>query len=82
MFFGGLMMLGFFVFTVLLVVLVVLWIPRLEGPVSRWPHEDERWMPPEGDRSFDIVRERYARGDITLDEYHEYCRNLGRCGGL
>lgn len=82
MYVGMLMLLFVGLFVVAVPVLVVIWIVRMADSPREWPHLDDRWQPPQGDRSFDIVRERYARGDITLDEYHDYCRNLERCGGI
>lgn len=79
--FGMLAMLVIGFFTLAIMVLLVVWIARMSSSPTQFPHLDERWRPPQGDRSFDIVRERYARGEISADDYYRYCETLGRCQG-
>ncbi len=62
MWFGWLLMIGF---TVAVVVLVI-WLIRLSTPVqaNRAPENEPRTQP-----ALDILQARYARGEITKEEY-------------
>jgi putative membrane protein len=59
MFFGGLMMIAFWAGLIVLIVLAVRW---LGGSA----HHNR---PPEGRSALDILRERYARGEVDHDEF-------------
>jgi len=64
--------------TILMVVLLVVMIAALVWgawtfAASRPP---ARWAPTRRDRSLDILRERYARGEIDSDQYEERRRAL------
>ena len=81
--FGLLWMLGSLLFLVLIVVLVVLAVrhltrmnPPAHGP---WPGVQPAPppMPPARPEPLDILRERFARGDITLDDFEIAKRALG-----
>ena len=64
MWFGWLMMIGF---TVAVVVLMV-WLIRLSAPAGR--HRDERAEDrPSTPSALDILQARYARGEISKEEY-------------
>ena len=63
--FGGIVMLLFWVAVVLLVV----WVVRATFPA---PRRDE------GDRALDLLRQRYASGEISQAEYEQARRVLGR----
>tara|TARA_R110001599_G_scaffold349341_2_gene577625 strand:+ start:2155 stop:2388 length:234 start_codon:yes stop_codon:yes gene_type:complete len=69
MFFGPLMMIVFIAAIVAVVVLVVRW---LGGPGhGAAPH------PPPGRTPLDILKERFARGEIDKEEFEERRRTLG-----
>ena len=81
--FGLLWLLGVVLFLVLIVVLVVLAVryltrmnPSTHGP---WPNQQAAPppMPQPRPEPLDILRERFARGDITLDEFETAKRALG-----
>ena len=71
MFFGSLMMLVFVAVVVVLVVLAVRWLggPGHGGGTPAHP--------PPGRTPLDILRERYARGEIDRQEFEERRRVLG-----
>jgi len=79
--FGLLWLLGGLLFLVLVVVLVVLAIRHLTrmNPPSHGPWSAPLAPPPPNARPepLDILRERFARGDITLDEFETAKRALG-----
>lgn len=68
MLWGGIMMLLFW----LGVILFVVWIVQT---VTRRPHEEPR-VGPRPSQPKEIARERYARGEITRDEYVQITRDL------
>ena len=70
-FFGPLMMLLFFAALVAVVVLVV----RGLGGLHSGPHHGQ--MGPAGRTPLDILRERFARGEIDKEEFEERRRVLG-----
>lgn len=59
MVFGPIMMIGI----VALAVLVIVWLLRASGPGGRFAGESKS--------ALDILRERFARGDIDRTEYEE-----------
>lgn len=67
MFFGFLMMVG-----VVLLVVVVVWV--IAGGVKRGTDEPAR----SGSEARRLLDERYARGDLTTEEYQERLRVLGQ----
>jgi putative membrane protein len=69
MFFGPLFMVLFFVALVVVVVVVVRW---LGGLPAHQPHHT-----PGGKTALDILKERYARGEIDKEEFEERRRVLG-----
>ncbi len=69
MFFGPLMMIVFVAAIVAVVVLTVRWLGGT-GHVAA-PH------PPPGRTPFDILKERFARGEIAKAEFEERRRTLG-----
>ncbi len=79
--FGLLWLLGGLLFLVLVVVLVVLAIRHLTrmNPPSQGPWSAPLAPPPPNARPepLDILRERFARGDMTLDEFETAKRALG-----
>jgi uncharacterized membrane protein len=79
--FGLLWLLGGLLFLVLVVVLVVLAVRYLTrmNPPSHGPWSAPLAPPPPNARPepLDILRERFARGDITLDEFETAKRALG-----
>jgi uncharacterized membrane protein len=81
--FGLLWLLGVVLFLVLIVVLVVLAVrylmrmnPPIQGP---WPGQQAAPppVPPARPEPLEILRERFARGEITLDEFETAKRALG-----
>jgi len=67
----GISMIGVAVFWILVLVLIVLLIGRLLGYGGR---DDDR-RPAKS--ALDILRERYAAGEIERDEYEQKKRDLG-----
>lgn len=75
----------FFVLFMAGIVVLIVWLVRSASGDDRQrggygrdkrDHEgDERYR--ERDESCEIARNRYARGEITKDEYEEMCRTLG-----
>ena len=68
MIFGSLMMIAFWGGLILVVVLAIRW---LSGSA---PHKRDE--PVRRDRALDILKERFARGEIDKDEYEERKRLL------
>ncbi|HSS64231.1 MAG TPA: SHOCT domain-containing protein [Gammaproteobacteria bacterium] len=66
MFFGPLIMVAFVAFIVAVVILLVRWLGD---------HRPGARTPPEG-RSLEILKERFARGEIDKEEYEERRRTL------
>ncbi len=64
---GGLLMAAFWV---VVIVLIVLLVRRLGGAAP--PHHPEQARP----TALDILRERYARGEIDKEEYEERRKTL------
>jgi putative membrane protein len=69
MFFGPLFMVLFFAVLVVVVVLVMRWLGGQPGHHA--PHT------PGGKAALDILKERYARGEIDKEEFEERRRVLG-----
>ena len=70
----GILMLLFWALIIGGVVLLVLWLVRQARPPTVGPG-------PSGPRPLDILKERYARGEITREQYEEMRRNLEEGGG-
>jgi putative membrane protein len=64
---GGLM----WIFWILLIVLAVVGIAAIVKPGERWGSA------PREHSALDILKERYARGEIDRDEYEQKRRDLG-----
>jgi putative membrane protein len=56
-------------------VLLVIWAVRTWGGPSHHAAQPPSATPPR-DPACDIARERYARGEITKEQYDEICRTL------
>lgn len=70
--FGGWIMM--ILFWVILIAAIVLLVKVLVGPR---PHSDnESGGKPKGNRALEILRERYARGEIDHEEFEERRRRL------
>lgn len=69
MFFGPLMMLVFIAAVVAVVILMIRWLGRPDHGTA--PH------PPPGRTPLDILKERFARGEIDSEEFEERRRILG-----
>lgn len=80
--FGGMMGGGWFVWLLLLVLLVVLgvWAARAFSNGAGRTGGPTRGELPAADRQtpHEILQERYARGEITREEYEEMRGDLGR----
>lgn len=72
MIFGPFFMLLLLAAVVVVAVLVLRW---LGGPTAHPPHASG--APPAGKTALDILKERYARGEIDTQEYEERRRVLG-----
>jgi putative membrane protein len=70
MFFGGLLTLAFWVG---LIVLIVLGVRALVRPDSRQPAGPAVST---SDKAVEILKERYARGEITKDQYNSIRHDL------
>jgi putative membrane protein len=68
-FFGPIMMIVFIAFAVVVVVLLVRWLGG--------PGHGAAWHGPPGKTPLDILKERYARGEIDKQEFEERRRVLG-----
>ena len=71
MIFGPLMMILVLAVAIAVIVLLVRW---LGGP---WHGATPPYYPPPGRTPIDILKERYARGEIDKDEFEERRRILG-----
>lgn len=67
---GELLFLGFGLIFLVGLVLLVIWIVRSMNAPGRGPGEKP------GDDACAIARTRYARGEITKEQYEEMCRVL------
>lgn len=78
--FGGMMGGGWFVWLLLLILLVILgvWAARaFSSGTGRTGDSTYRELPPTDRQTpHEILQERYARGEITREEYEEMRRNL------
>jgi putative membrane protein len=70
-FIGPIMMIVFIAVTVVVIVLIVRW---LGGP-GHWPSSHMHM--PTGKTALDILKERYARGEIDKQEFEERRKILG-----
>ncbi|HEX9770367.1 MAG TPA: SHOCT domain-containing protein [Kiloniellales bacterium] len=68
-FFGPIMMIVFFAVAVAVVVLLVRWLGG--------PGHGGGWHAPPGKTPLDILKERFARGEIDKEEFEERRRLLG-----
>jgi putative membrane protein len=73
MIFGGLMMLVFWGAIIVLVFFVIRALSRTGSVHSAPPPAAAA---PAGDRALDILRERYARGEITKEQFEQMRRDL------
>jgi putative membrane protein len=73
MWFGWLMMIGF---TVAVVVLIV-WLVRLSTPATQ-PGAGARHEDNASERALDILQARFARGELSKEEYLDMRSTLGR----
>lgn len=71
--FGGVFMMFFGLLVLIGVVLLIVWLAT--GPRGWWNKGGGR------DQACDIARNRYARGEITKEQYEEICRTLGTSSG-
>jgi len=71
MIFGPIFLLVVLIAVIAVVVLIVRW---LGGPMQ---HPGPPHYAPPGQRSLDILKERFARGEIDKDEFEERRRVLG-----
>ncbi len=65
----GVAMILFWLLVIVGIVLLVLWLFRQGAPTAAGPIGERR--------ALEILRERYARGEITRDEYEQMRRDLG-----
>ena len=72
MWFGWLMMIGF---TVAVIVFIV-WLVKLSAPATT-PRADERGAERTTPNALDILQTRYARGEISKEEYLDARATLG-----
>ncbi|MHB1131555.1 MAG: SHOCT domain-containing protein [Chloroflexota bacterium] len=66
---GGLVMLAFWALLIGGMTLLGVWLLRQWSPAGQSPE-------PRGGRALEILKERYARGEITRDEYEQMRRDL------
>lgn len=71
--FGPLFMIFVLALTIAVVVLLVRWLGWGGAHLMQWPRHQ---MPP-GRTPLDILKERYARGEINKEEFEERRRILG-----
>ena len=72
--FGSLIKLLLFVGLIVLLVLVIRALSRTTSPQKTQPVSSSA---PDIDPAFEILRERYARGEIDKDQFEDMRRNLG-----
>ena len=72
MWFGWLMMIGF---TVAVIVFIV-WLVKLSAPTMT-PRAEERHDERQAQSALDILQTRYARGEISKEEYLDARATLG-----
>ena len=68
--FGGI---GMIFFWVVLIVLVVFLVRSIAGG---WPSRPTSQPPPTGSAALEILKERYAKGEISKEEYEERKKTL------
>ncbi len=75
--FGGAMMLLFGALILVGIVLLVIWAVRsMSGSKHHQPVAGQPMMPPSDD-ACNIAKVRYAKGEITKEQYEELCKTLG-----
>lgn len=72
--YGGLAMLGNFLMFALLLALLVLFVVWLVRSLSRNPLTTVQTL--KNDPALEIARERYAKGEIDLNQFQEIKKNL------
>jgi len=68
--FGGIGMILFWGVLIILVVLLV------RGVAGGWPSRSASWPRQTGSSALDILKERYAKGEISKEEYEERKKTL------
>ena len=71
-FLGGLLM---FIFWVLVIIFIV-WLIRHTIMRSSGSTMDRKWMSIYGGRAIDVLKERYAKGEIDKKEFEEKKKDL------
>jgi putative membrane protein len=67
---GGIFMFIFWVLVIVAVVAVVKWVKH-----GKYEHRDKKW--PWSKSAIDILKERYAKGEIDKKEFEEKKKDLG-----
>jgi putative membrane protein len=66
---GGIISLLFFLLIIIGVILLIVWIVR------QFSHHPAQTMT--GSRSLEVLRERYAKGEITKEQFEQMKKDLG-----
>ncbi len=69
--FGGIFMIVFGILIIVGIIVLIRWM------LHSSPSNRNGWQGQGGDRSLDILRERYARGEINKEEFEQKKRDLG-----
>lgn len=74
----GLLMILFWLMVLVGFIVLVVWAVRHSGSTTRnQPPTPSAPQPPARDEACDIARTRYAKGEITKEEYEAICKTLG-----
>lgn len=75
---GGILMMVFWVAIIVGIVLLIVWLVRqTSGAPSGYAHWDRSpYAPGTGGSALDILKERYAKGEIDKAEYEEKKKDL------